>query len=396
MYLEVFLNRKEEKLSKKIKIAFVAPKCYSLFYQHSNQGFGGAEVDLYNLAIYLSKNPDFEVEFYVGDYGDEPKQNMVGNINVRKIKLFGYLGKSLSEKIIFYSNLAKELYTSKSDIMITEMANSIVGWAAIFFKAGRKNKYLIHRLASDMDTNPEFLLANDKKTNYNLYIKGLKNSDKIFSQTQRQQKLLKDNMGFDSDIAPNGFFIKDNPDFEKKDYILWVGRKTKVKRPDLLIELVKRCPNQKFVMIMLTAGQIDTEEFKKNTDILVEEAKKLPNFSFHTYIPFSQIQQYYDNAKALVNTSDYEGFPNIFIQSCIGATPILSLNVNPDNFIEKNKLGVFANGDIKVLIDYIQKDDYDKMVYYGSNALNYVKEHHDIGIMGKIYEKTIMDFMKGK
>lgn len=174
-------------MSKKIKIAFIAPKCYSLFYQDSNQGFGGAEVDLYNLAIYLSKNPNFEIEFYVGDYGNQTKQNMVGNINVRKIKLFGHLGKSFLEKIIFYSNLAKELFTSKSDIMITEMANSVVGWTAMFFKANRKGKYLIHRLASDMDTNPEFLLANDKKANYNLYIKGLKNSNKIFSQTKRMQ-----------------------------------------------------------------------------------------------------------------------------------------------------------------------------------------------------------------
>ena len=190
----------------KIHVAFLSEHVYSLFNPAWNTPFGGGEVDLYNLAVYLAQNPRFEVTFYVGDFGQTDKPEMFKNVRLQKIKMFGWHRKSLKQKIIFYSHFWKTLWRSEADIVLTEMAGHLVGWAAIFFKILKKKHY-IHRLASDRDT--EFTkpaLAGGRRI-YHLYRYGLKKADVIFSQTLKQQQMLKEKMGEDSEIAPNGFFI---------------------------------------------------------------------------------------------------------------------------------------------------------------------------------------------
>lgn len=382
-------------MSEKIKISFLAANCYSLFYEDSNQGFGGAEVDMYNLALYFSQKEDFEVEFFVGDYGFTAPREMIHGICVRKIRLFGWTAKTLSQKLIFYTALATVLRHSKSEVLLTEMANSMVGWAALFFKGWRK-KLLIHRLASDKDTDCEFLSKNDKRSNYTLYRFGLKKADHIFSQTRHQQKLLMQNMGLDSQVVPNGFFIRKNLSMKEKNYFLWVGRKSAVKRPDLFLRLVQDCPNENFVMIMPSQGQEESGEFNQQVDALLNQVSQLSNFHFYEYVPFSKIQRYFDQAKALVNTSDFEGFPNIFIQACMGATPLLSLHVNPDNFITRFQLGLYADGQMETIKNFIQGDHQAQITFYAKNALKYAEEYHDISIMGQSYEKAIREWVTQK
>jgi hypothetical protein len=50
-----------------------------------------------------------------------------------------------------------------------------------------------------------------------------------------------------------------------------------------------------------------------------------------------------------VNTSEWEGWPNSFIQAGLGRTALLSLDVNPDGIFEKFGLGFFAAGDMEKL-----------------------------------------------
>ncbi|MBP2027208.1 glycosyltransferase involved in cell wall biosynthesis [Acetoanaerobium pronyense] len=374
----------------KIKIGILCANCYPLFDTNSKAGFGGAEVDLYNLGIYLAENSKFEVTFYVGDFGQNENIRYIEDVNLKKIKMFGWTNKTILQKIIFYSNLIKVLLRSEADVILTEMANDMVGWAGLFFKSIKKKRF-IHRLASDNDALYDDKAVSGRWLTHNLYSFGLKKADIIFSQTEKQKKLLKEHMGFDSEVVPNGFPFKE-VNTKEKSYILWVGRAVELKRPKLFIELVKAVPDKDFLMIMPFAGQETPDGFKEEIQKCIYDAKKLNNFKYIEHVPFKEIQTYFNKAALLVNTSEYEGFPNTFIQACIGSTPIASLDVNPDSFISKNEVGICCDGDINKLIDFTNNLNDNNIKLYGANANKYFKDNHSIEVMGKPYEEAILSF----
>lgn len=372
----------------KIRIAFLSEHVYSLFNPKWNTPFGGGEVDLYNLAVYLAKNPRYSVMFYVGDFGQTDETEFFENVCLKKIKMFGRHKKSLKQKTVFYLDLWRTLWKSDADVILTEMASHLVGWAALFFKV-LKSKNYIHRLASDKDTTHTHPSVTGSRRIYYLYRFGLKRADLVFSQTLQQQRMLKERMGVDSVIVPNGFSIDQKVQFNRKKTILWVGRCVKVKRPHLFVELAKRLPEHSFVMIMPPYSEFESEAFKVDAERYINEAKSLPNMTFTGYVPFAKIQQYYNEARIFVNTSTLEGFPNAFIQACLGGTPIASLNVDPDEFITKNQLGVCCRDDFEKLVTFVASFTDEEMVTFGENARAYVTKHHDIKQMGQQYERAI-------
>lgn len=372
---------------RKIKIAIFSANAYPIFNPECPPVFGGAEVDQYNLALYLSQNPDIDLTFYVGDFSQTNKPEIIDGVRLQKIPLYGWHKKKSYQKVIYFSHLFKSLWQSDAEIMLTEMAGDMVGWGAIFFKILRK-KYLIHRLASDRDTEYISPSSSGGWRTYLLYKLGLKKADFIFSQTQQQKCMLKERMGFNSVVVPNGFFINGKVDTGIKQYILWIGRCTPLKRPELFVNLARRIPEKKFVMIMPPPIAVEPDDFRENAAKLIEEASSLPNMTHIEHVPFNRIQQIYNRAQLFVNTSIYEGFPNTFIQSCLGGTPIASLQVDPDGFIERNRLGISCADNFEQLVEFIKNISEDQICLMGDNALKYARKHHDISIMGGEYEQA--------
>ncbi len=97
---------------------------------------------------------------------------------------------------------------------------------------------------------------------------------------------------------------------------------------------------------------------------------------------------HYRNAFALVNTSSVEGFPNTFLHAWAHGVPVLTLEIDPDDTIARNRIGVvggtidgLAAAARRLLADPRARDEMSR------RAVVYVKEHHDIRERGEDYRR---------
>ena len=343
-----------------IKVCFVSPKAYPLFNGEVDGVFGGAEVDLYLLSTELAKDENYEVTCIVADYG-QPDTEEIEKVKIRKS--LNFKQNPLTGAVKIYKAMKK----ANADIYIIKTASPGVPLAAVFCKLNKKA--FIYRTAHQRECDGTYL-----KEHFFLgraFARSLRSAKIVFAQNKDDCQKLKATLKVDSIVIPNGHRIPDISEATQST-VLWVGRSAKAKRPELFFDLAKRI-DAPFTMICQQAtGDSNYRE-------LVEKAKQIENLTFIEQVPFSQIDSYFRDAKVLVNTSDSEGFPNTFIQAAKHATGILSLNVNPDNFLEKHNCGICAKGDMDIMGDSLMtilKEN--RYIDIGKKARKYVKDHHDI------------------
>jgi glycosyltransferase involved in cell wall biosynthesis len=344
-----------------IRVCFIMLKAYPLFNQEIESLFGGAEVDFYNLSTELAKDPNYMVSFITADYGQKP-------IEVRE-------GVTLIKSIDFSGNLAmpslrlwRALRAADAQIYVRELCSAVTTEVALFCKCyGRR---FVYRTASTVECDGTYLREN--------YIRGkafiwsLRHADTVLAQNETDAKNISAITSVPVQVIRNAHRLLPLQQ-QPQDKILWVGRSATVKRPELFLELAKQMPQMQFTMICQRAD--NQRQYVK----LVTKAKQIKNLEFIPRVSFHKIHEYFQRAKVFVNTSDYEGFPNTFIQACKSATAILSLNVNPDNFLDKHNCGISCNGNWRLLVGSLRSLlEEDRCLKMGINGKKYVEEYHDV------------------
>jgi len=379
------------------KIAFLAPNMYPLFNENAEGVFGGGEVDLYHISVYFASRDDYKVTFYIGDYGQKNRE-VINNIVLKKIRYFGNTKKNLWQKLVYHIDLIQTLFFMKSDILFTEMATELVGFSGLFFMKPRlfkRKKAYVHRLASDLDTGKYSSKKYKKKWKFWAYRYGLNRASAVVAQTRWQKESLQSETALNAVIIPNGAALN-NWDVQKveglkeKKGVLWVSRCHPVKRPEKVYELACMNSQIEFTLIMPIYNESISKEYRKKTEQWLEKAIELPNFNYIPAVAYKEIQKYYNQAKLLINTSVQEGFPNAFIQALMGRTPILSLKVNPDGFLDKYQVGESFNDNLEALSkrinDLLGTDNKDWETYSG-NGYSYIENNYDIKQIGERYHQ---------
>ena len=354
----------------KIEVCFVMPKAYPLFNPAIDSLFGGAEVDLYYLSTELAKDDRFDVSFVVADYGQDAVETIEG---VRVIKSVNFA----QNPVIGVWKVWRALKKANADIYMLKTASPGVVLAKIFCAIHKR--LFAYRAASSRECDETYI--QDDRISGKFFAWSLQQADFVTVQNTEDGQNLYNTMSVRPQMIPNGHRLGD-VDSAQRDHVLWVGRSADVKRPDLFLELARKNPDEKFVMICQHA----TGDNRYSS--LVDEAAGIDNLEFHERVGFRQVGEYFARAKVLVNTSDSEGFPNIFIQACKAQVPILSLNVNPDGFLDEYGCGVCCGGDVNQMNEKLRTIiSTDVGVEMGASGRRYVEQTHDIAKIIEQYKE---------
>ncbi|MBF0216422.1 MAG: glycosyltransferase [Candidatus Omnitrophica bacterium] len=360
---------------KKIKLCFFSPMAYPLF-KKTNGNHGGAEVDLYLISTEIAKNDRYSVSLLVGDYGQEPLE-LIENVRLIKLKYESMkTEKSLIRKILKRLYLVTVLVKYRFDLYFLEAMSEHLGYI-VFIGKMLGNGKVIYRTASDLDYEYlEYLHGFERS----LFGFAIQHTDILISQHVGQKERWENKLKMRSIVVENGFRITSS-NIACKEYFLWVGRADKLKRPDLFLDIAMKLPGKKFVMIIPGENPL--------SERIRTRAIGMDNVIYSSGISFFDIQDYYNGAKCLINTSQFEGFPNTFIQAFLGKTPVLSFLVNPGNIIDDFNLGLCCRDDIDQAIDFINNLDDQVIMKLGENAFRYVNERHDIRQKVSLYTEMI-------
>src|SRR3989344_529958 len=333
-------------MSKKpLKICIISLDASPLFGFHEGKSFGGAEVELYLLGKYLAKRDDFKISFIVDDLGGASGPILRENITLHEL---------LHSFCLPFLRLMRKI---NADIYVSSSSGKMVGKWALFAKLlGKKFAYLV---ASDIDCDGGI----EKRMSFvdSLWYRlGLKLSDVIVAQNTHQRNLL-DQRGYCRVVVVKKGLDGETGEIREdgREYLLWVGRCTESKRPEIFLDLARKFTQEKFLMVCPPSGE-SAEFFEK----IHTEATTPPNLKFSAGEKYADMENVYKKAKLFVLTSDFEGdLPLVVLESFKYGVPVLSLTINPDGCFDDNRLGLFAGGDVKILEQQIKLLLADRALY---------------------------------
>jgi glycosyltransferase involved in cell wall biosynthesis len=220
--------------------------------------------------------------------------------------------------------------------------------------AHRHESRMIWHVAHDTDVMPESLdpgrnllrrVLEKSSIEY-----GIRHADRIVVQTSDQAQLLESNYGRRADqVVPN--FQGDASETIDKSGVLtvvWVANLKAWKQPEVFLRLaqsLRDLPTVHFVMVGEAPADVRSATWLRS---LLAEIDGLPNLEFIGRRTLQEVNALLARAHVFVNTSVREGFPNTFIQSWLRETVVVSLRVNPDRVLDRERVGICAGNEMEL------------------------------------------------
>lgn len=205
----------------------------------------------------------------------------------------------------------------------------------------------VYAVANDADVEPAYWNARSNLL-HRLYLRSLRSADAVTTLTDHQRRVLSDCYGINARVIPCGYNLPNSSEVveaSEREYVLWVGRMDPdQKKPMRFVDLARSLPEEQFLMI----GPSDNDE-PEHAEIVRRAASEVKNLEYLGFIDPDDIHDYFRRAKLLVNTSDYEGFGNIFLEAWRYETPVISLHYTLDGLIPESDAGVHAEGRVSKL-----------------------------------------------
>ena len=371
---------------KSLRICIVAHFAYGAMAGGSSGHIGGVERQTSFMARWLASR-GHQVSLVTWDEGQSDSAEIDG---VRTLKLCkqdeGIRGFRFFHPR--WTSLNKALRRSDADVYYQNCGEYVTGQIALWCRF--KNRKFVYSVAANADCEAALPLMTKIRERV-LYRFGLRHADRIIVQTQTQQQMLVQNFGCESIVIPMPcqgpsdltFIPPDAPD-PGRSRVLWVGRICEVKRPDRLLELARMCPDLNFHLV----GPDDASEYSRK---VIARAKEIPNILVSGPATYEQLTQFYRQASCLCSTSDFEGFPNTYLEAWSFGIPLIT-TFDPDQIVSEKGLGAVAS-DVPELARSIRSllASPDLWKSASASARQYYVENHSIERVLPRFEQVFRD-----
>lgn len=233
------------------------------------------------------------------------------------------------------------------------------------------NVKLVFFSASDVN----FVPGKDTVTNSESYTKLYRKAIPLFAgyvtQNNYQADTLLKNYHRHSLILPNIWIVGEKENVvEKKIDCIWVSNLRRLKRAEWFVNMARKLSQYSFVMV----GGVSEQSYY---DKIVAMSKEVDNLEFLGAQPMERVSSLIAESRLLACTSEYEGFPNTFIQAWANSVPVVS-TVDPSNVIRDYDLGVTIQSEKDFTERIIELLTDDNLYKAKRDAVNkYFIEHHD-------------------
>lgn len=369
-------------------ICFVAPSTWPLLAGARDiPVVGGAEVQQSIIAPELAAR-GYRVSMLSLDYG-QPDQAVVKGVTVHKMYRPGAGLPVLRFLHPRLSGLWGAMKRADADIYIQRSAAGNIAFIAKFCHLHGKRS--VYSGASDVDfvfPQPDIRYARDRW----LFHYGMRIVDRLFVQNETQQELARANLGRDSALVPNCYEPPAGARCDRNGYVLWVATMRPQKRPELVIEMARRLPQYRFVMV---GGSDPGREGQRYVRAIREAVAGLPNLEYRGFLPYAQADRVFDGARLVLSTSTYEGFPNVFLQGWARGIPTVAfvdtrsrcLDGRPVYDIVKDTAGATA------CVERLMRDDAAWEEASGRSTAHFLR-HHSLKAVADLYESELMAMMR--
>ncbi|MDX2245487.1 MAG: glycosyltransferase family 4 protein [Bacteroidia bacterium] len=350
-----------------MKICFVLPH-FHLEYT------GGAETQCYYLARELSSR-NWEVH-YIRESGKSQSEVMDGIVVHPIPKRKSYL------KWMNFLALRKQMKNIQADYWYTRANISYLFWMNLFARnTGGKVIWAFSRDSQltpggELERHGSPFIQAFHRINEWLFFRTLPKIDLILSQTKDQENLLKGNLGLSGQQIYNAHPVPhEESDMARKNTVLWIGRMQDFKHPERFIALADSMQDQNIEFGMI--GGLGNDPLSRQVQAAAEKNSRM---KLHGRVSPEVVHQKLNEVKFLVNTSDYEGFSNTFIEAWQRGVPVVSFYVDPDQMITQKNLGIVSNNpeEIKAWItDLITQPD--KWETISQRCKAFAKANFEIG-----------------
>jgi glycosyltransferase involved in cell wall biosynthesis len=285
---------------------------------------GGAEVQQCTLAREFVRR-GYEVSMVCMNFG-QPDGIVIDGITVHRMHAPDEGVPVLRFVHPRLTSVWRAMKRADADIYYQRTAGVLTAYVVAFARHyGRKS---VFAAGSDRDFFPQVPhvnLARDRA----LFRWGVRHAGVIVAQTERQADMCLRTFGRKSAVIRSCYGHRGAP-ASRFGPVIWVANLLPVKRAELFVELARRLPEIQFKLV----GGAD----QRRLDELKTFADGIDNLEFAGHVPFADVEQHFDSASILVNTSVNEGFPNTFLQAWARGMPTVSF-FDPEAFNSGEPVG---------------------------------------------------------
>ena len=379
-------NEKNTRQDGKPRICFVAHFSYGALTGGSTGQIGGVERQTSLTARWFAAR-GYQVSVLTWDVGQDDGVDIDG-VRVFKMCRSDAGIKGLRFIWPMWTSLMAAMKKADADIYYHNYADCVTGQARLWCRW--HNRKFIFSVAHDLQCDARLPALHAFRERI-LYRYGLKTAHKVIVQSKKQQDMMHKNFGRDSVILPmpcsgpseDGCANHAQTQGEAHR-VLWIGRISRQKRPHLLLELAKTCPDMIFDLV----GPEDGSDYTKD---VCERANHLANIEVHGPALRDRVPEFYKKATAMCCTSNSEGFPNTFLEAWSHGLPIVS-TFDPDDLIANKGLGITAQ-DVPDLARglHLLCESEDQRRNMSERVRQFYLENYTVDAVMAKYEKVFQD-----